>query len=143
MTETTYERFIQIVRIGTAAAFAVSGIGSGVCVNLGLREGAFWLGVAAVSSLVVVALLIVEQLVAAWIRSGRARFSVAAILLVMAACSVFFALVKWSVAIGVALFVLTLTLISIAVENKRRTKRDAREVGTVELTARDSVRGSR
>jgi cation transport ATPase len=80
---------------------------------------------AAVASLAVVAILIAEQLVAAWIRSKRARFSVATLLVLMTACSVLFAVMRWSVGFAVALFVLTLTLVSTALEGKRRTSGNA------------------
>ena len=72
-----------------------------------------------------VALLIVEQFVAAWWATFRGRISLAAMLVLMAASGVFFSLMRKSVAITIWIFVALVILVSAALEDKRRRPVDA------------------
>jgi hypothetical protein len=118
-----YERFIQRVRICTAIAFAVSGIGLVICANLRLEVPAALFGTVAFACLVIVVLLIAEQLFAAWIATRCSRFSLAALLLLTAAAGVFFAIARASIGLALLLLALAITVISAALEKKRHTPR--------------------
>ena len=117
----TYDRIIQL-RICTAITFGVSGIGLVVFVNLRLSIGAACCGIIALVSLGVVLVLIAEQLFAAWMATKRGRISLAALLLMTGAFGVFFTVMRNSVTLSVTLLVLTLALVSAALESKRKPK---------------------
>jgi hypothetical protein len=125
----TYYRFIQIARIGVALAFAVAGTGLVTCANLDLP--AAWVagfGIATLASLAIVAVLIAEQLFAAWIVTQRARVSLAALLLMMAAFAALFAVMRRSILLTVLLLLLVgleLVVLSLSLENKRRPKQSS------------------
>ena len=117
-----YERLIQVARIWTAVAFSISGIGFAVCVRLQSPAGARAFGIGMLASLTLVVLLIAEQLFAAWFATRRGRISLAALMLMMTASGVFFAVMRNSVSLALVLLTLTLTAISASLENRRRPR---------------------
>ena len=119
-TSNAYERSIQVARICTAIVFAISGLGFAVCVNLQAESGARVCGIAMLASIASVVLLIAEQLFAAWFATRRGRISLAALMIMMTASGVFFAVLRNSVSLAFVLLTLTLTLISAELENRRR-----------------------
>lgn len=120
----TYERFIQVARICTAVAFSVSGIGLVVCANVSIEPGIIVFLIATFVSFAVVVILIAEQLLAVWINARRGRISLAALLVMMAASGVFFAIMRNSVSLALVLLTLTLAIISAALEKKRQPNRE-------------------
>ena len=119
-TLNTYERFIQVARKCTAVAFAISGIGFALCINLQGGSEARVCGIGMLVSLALAVLLIAEQLFTAWFATRRGRISLAALMLMMAASGVFFAIMRNSISLALVLLTLTLTIISAGLESRRR-----------------------
>ncbi len=122
MTPNSYDRFIQLVRVITAVAFGVCAAGVLICVNLQISEPlayAFLIG--AGISLAIVPVLVIEQLIAAWL-SVRGRFTILSLLLLMVVAGIIFAVMRLSLELGIAATVLAIVVAGAAVERWRRPK---------------------
>ena len=124
-TLNTYERFIQVARKCTAVAFAISGIGFALCINLQGGSEARVCGIGMLVSLALAVLLIAEQLFTAWFATRRGRISLACLMLMMTLSGVFFAVMRNSVSLALLLLTLTLAIISASLENRRRPRPSA------------------
>ena len=119
MANQPYQRAVHVSRIATAFLFAAGGAGLIVCASLRIRGMPIYasLGLLAVGA-VVFALLVLEQLAAVWF-TCRGRFSMAGLMLVTAAASIFFAVFRNSTTLAIALLCVGLTIAAACLESRR------------------------